>query len=134
MRRLYIVIITHTHTTQVSENGYLSIGEAPTYPGALPDFPFSGNKIVAPFAASIDTLSYGTGIIKYTDFSTFDRYGFAMTDVSSFIQSMFPNDQYFSGTRMMVAEWLNVPLSSRSVSSVLYSGTSIQWTVTIGAD
>ena len=94
------------------------MGEVPTY-DSLPNFPTYGDhKIVAPFADDINT--YSTGTVKYTDFSVFDTYSTAMNNVSSFIQSQFPDNQYFSGTRMMVTEWLNVPEYSIYVSFYRY--------------
>ena len=68
-----------------------------------------GYSVIAPFAADIDTTS--TGSVKYTQFTTSDSS--QMDRVSSFIQSQ-TNGDYFSGTKMMVAEWESVPLFQES--------------------
>ena len=64
--------------------------------------------IVAPFAADIDTST--TGYVTYTSFSAFPLFDDQMDDVASFIES-HNGDDFFSPSRMMVAEWNGVPMS-----------------------
>ena len=79
------------------------MGETPQY-SSLDKFPGpSSYSVVAPFAADIDTTSRGS--VKYTQFTTPDTS--QMSRVSSFIRSR--TGRSFYGTRMMMAEWNDVP-------------------------
>ena len=69
------------------------------------------NNIIAPYAADIDPS--GPGKVRYTAFSSDSSQ---LTTVSVFVQSETGN--YFYGTRMMIAEWRNVPLYSETQSYV----------------
>ena len=90
---------------QVSNNGYFSLGRSPGYSnlpnitGAIPLF------VVAPYATDVTTIY--NGIVQYTDFETYSPDGSEMRNVSNYIQSQTGDS--FSGTRMMVAEWHEVP-------------------------
>ena len=87
------------------------MGETPQY-SSLENFPGSSSySVVAPFAADIDTTSRGS--VKYTEFTTSDFT--QMDSVSSFIESETGDDFY--GTRMMVAEWNDVPKYQGSIVS-----------------
>ena len=78
------------------------MGGTPQY-ASLGNFPGpSSYSVVAPFAADMDTRSRGS--VKYTRFTTSDSQ---MSTVSSFIRS--ETGDSFYGTRMMVAEWNDVP-------------------------
>ena len=91
---------------QVSTNGYFSLGKSPTY--TYLSFPGSSSySVVAPYAADI-TTSNG-GYVRYKDFDTYDSQ---ISNVNSFIRSQTGDSFY--GTRMMVAEWNDVPMFSVS--------------------
>ena len=78
------------------------MGETPRY-SSLNDIPGpSSYSVVAPFAADMDTTSRGS--VEYTQFTTSD---YEINTVSSFIQ--YKTDDSFIGTRMMVAEWNDIP-------------------------
>ena len=87
------------------------MGETPQY-SSLDKFPGSSSySVVAPFAADIDITS--TGSVKYTQFTTSNSS--QMNRVSSFIRSQTGDGFY--GTRMMVAEWNDVPEYQGSIVS-----------------
>lgn len=92
---------------QVSTDGYFSMGRKPQDGFSISDIPDSSSQsIVAPFAADIST-SYG-GVVKYVNFSS----SYPMSAVNYFIRSQLPSGDGFYGSRMMLAEWSNVPLYS----------------------
>ena len=102
---------------QVSTNGYISMEDPPEY-STLPPFPLAdSDMVVAPFAAHINTST--TGSVLYTNFLRSYEYGSQLISITDFIQS-HTGDEFFYGSRMMVAEWNNVPL---------YSGSSVSWFV-----
>ena len=86
---------------QVSENGYISMGEPPCSNSLSSS---SSCSVVAPYGANINTEIAGT--VQYTDFDTYLSSGSSMTTVSSFIRDQTMENFY--GTRMMVAEWNGV--------------------------
>ena len=71
-------------------------------------------SVVAPYAADINTIYNGT--VQYTDFETYSPDGSEMKNVSDFIQSQTGDS--FSGTRMMVAEWREVPQNKKEPVSL----------------
>ena len=99
--------------SQVSANGYISMGQIPCT--NLANVDPSTCSLVAPYLANIDIGIAGT--VQYTDFDTYSSSGSSMTIVSSFIQGQTGDN--FSGTKMMVAEWNGVPEASRSSVSVI---------------
>ena len=99
---------------QVSINGYFSLGDAPDItPEKIPS---STNYIVAPFAANVD-ITY-TGSVLYTDFNAYSSSSSAMNNVNAFIQSRSYWYERFSGDRMMVAEWRQVPQRNQNSVSI----------------
>ena len=83
----------------------------------IPSFPSVGSdKIVAPFAADIDTTSEGR--VRYANFATY--YGRELQVVAAFINSQIPNTEYFFGSTMMVAEWESVPRYGYGSVSLYY--------------
>lgn len=107
---------------QVSTNGYISLEDPPKYE-TLPNFPLpdSDMMIVAPFAAHIDTTR---GRVSCTSFLESYRYDSQLDDVSDFIESNY--DDSFTGGRMMVAEWYNVPKYGGSTVSCVF-GCTLTW-------
>ena len=99
---------------QVSTNGYFSMGRIPQDGVGISDIPdlSSSQSIVAPFAADIST-NY-RGVVKYVNFSS----NYPMDAVNYFIRNQLQSGDGFYGTRMMLAEWSNVPLSSIDFSYV----------------
>ena len=93
------------------------MGSVPEYEN-LPTFPLSDSyKVVAPFASDINT-NYGGSVI-YTDFSQFTSYSSEIESVNSFINSHISEfEDYFLGTRMMVAEWRDVHKFQEIVSYI----------------
>ena len=89
------------YVVQVSENGYISMGEIPCSHSLSSS---SSCSVVAPYSADINTEIAGT--VRYTDFDTYSSSGTSMTSISAFIQSQTRDNFY--GTRMMVAEWSGV--------------------------
>ena len=103
------------------------MGEIPQY-SSLDNFPGpSSYSVVAPFAADMDTTSRGS--VKYTQFTNSDFS--QMSRVSSFIRSKTGDS--FNGTRMMVAEWNDVPEYQGSIVSAadLYSIYNVSISVSI---
>ena len=96
----------NVYVSQVSSNGYLSMGAPPlsTFP-AIP----KTNNIVSPYGAHIDTSLAGR--VRYMPFTS---NNYQLMSVSSFIESQ--TGFSFSGTTMMVAEWDHV---------AKYGGTSV---------
>ena len=94
----------HIHSQyvfQVSENGYILMGQPPTSSSLSSS---SSSSVVAPYGA--DSNTEVTGTVRYTDFDTYSSSGSSMTTVSSFIRSETGDNFY--GTRMLVAEWNGV--------------------------
>ena len=91
-------------------NGFISMGSRPSR--SLPTIPGSSN-VVSPYGADIVTR---VGTIRYTGFLTSHP---EMRNVSDFINTKIGG--YFTGTRMMVAEWDRVAkYGSKSVSLFFY--------------
>ena len=74
-------------------------------------------SVVAPYAADIKTTY--NGAVQYTDFETYSPDGSEMRNVSDYIQSQTGDS--FSGTRMMVAEWREVPQNNQEPVSLYIS-------------
>ena len=89
---------------QVSENGFISMGEIPCTNSRVSSSCFA----VAPYASNINTEIAGT--VRYTDFNTYSRTGSSMITVSRFIRD--ETGHSFYGTKMMVAEWNGVAQSN----------------------
>ena len=86
---------------QVSSNGFISLGALPsTSPPTIP----GSTNIVSPYGADIDTGIAGT--VRYTGFLTNHP---EINTISYFIS--IKKRLYFTGTRMMVAEWDGVAKS-----------------------
>ena len=99
---------------QVSENGYISMGQKPCSTSLrLFSFCFA----VAPYGADINTGIAGT--VRYTDFDTYSSSGSSMTIVSSFIRDETGDNFY--GRKMMVAEWNGVAKYSEISVSLIWS-------------
>ena len=92
------------------------MGSIPSY-ATLPNFPLgSSDRIVAPFAANIDTSSPSTySVVKYADL-TLDVS--QKQRVHHFIRGVTKNE-YFYGDSMIVAEWYIVPEHN--------SGDTVRW-------
>ena len=65
---------------------------------------------MAPYATDIDLTFEGT--VRATDFDTYSNSSYDMARVSYFIQ--YKTGTEFYGTKMMVAEWNNVPRDHQS--------------------
>ena len=87
------------------------MGQLPFFTPLPTGIPATSSLFVAPFAADSDTTR--TGSVKYTQFTTSDSS--QMSRVSSFVQSQ--TGDVFYGTRMMVAEWDDVPRYQGSIVS-----------------
>ena len=80
---------------QVSSNGFISMGVLPsTSPPTIP----GSTNVVSPYGADIDTGIAGT--VRYTGFLTNHP---EINNVNYFISTK--KTLFFTGTRMMVAEW-----------------------------
>ena len=91
------------------------MGSRPSYDD-LPNFPLgSSDRIVAPFAAHVDTSYSSSASVRYADLtldvSQKDR-------VHRFIRGVTKNE-YFYGDSMIVAEWYLVPEHN--------SGDTVSW-------
>ena len=95
----------------MDDDGYFSLGSTPPSSTLLPFSPSSSYSVVAPFAASISTVSAGS--VRYNTFTTGDTN---INTVSSHIRSELGGS--FSGTWMIVADWYNVPQYGGSSVSV----------------
>ena len=79
------------------------MGQDPPSTGiALPTIPGDINNIVAPYAADIDPSRGGS--VKFTGFIS---TGNEINVINRLIQSQTHSS--FSGRRMLIAEWRNVP-------------------------
>ena len=110
----------HPINVQVSNNGYFSFEDEPFFtPNRIPRSRYG--HIVAPYAADVDT-TYG-GTVLFCDFDAYTSSGAAMTyNVNDFIRSQTGDS--FSGTRIMVAEWREVPQwNQTTVSTFVQSAT-----------
>jgi hypothetical protein len=93
----------------VSNNGFFSMDDEPD--SVLTEIPQgSYGRVVAPYAANIDTTHGGT--VKYVDFDVYPSSGSTMGRINDFIQ--FHTGVNFNGTKMMVAEWREVPLVDKN--------------------
>ena len=98
---------------QVSNNGYFSFGDKPgNTPNSIPTS--RSGYVVAPYAANIEDTTH-VGTVQFADFDAYVSSSSAMGNVSDFVQSQTGDS--FSGTRMMVAEWREVPQKNRSTVS-----------------
>ena len=91
------------------------MGKSPTSSVSIP----GTNFIVAPYAAVTDLSLAGT--VTYTQFTSNDYL--QMSHISKFIRSK--TGRYFSGNRMMVAEWDGVAKSGGVSVSLAYSILSL---------
>ena len=89
------------HFLQVSSNGFISMGALPsTSPPTIP----GSTNVVSPYGADIDAVIAGT--VRYTGILTNHP---EINKISYFISTK--KELYFTGTRMMVAEWDGVAKS-----------------------
>ena len=91
------------------------MGSRPLY-DILPSFPLGiSDRIVAPFAADVDTSFSSSASVRYADL-TLDVS--QKERVHRFIRSVTKNE-YFYGDSMIVAEWYLVPEYN--------SGDTVSW-------
>ena len=105
---------------QVSNNGYFSFGGKPgNTPNSIPTS--HSGYVVAPYTAHIEDTTHA-GTVQFADLHNYVSSGSAMGNVSDFIQSQTGDS--FSGTRMMVAEWCEVPQKNQSTVSYVVTLTT----------
>ena len=103
---MYILYVLYV--LQVYINGYIIMLRGTTGSTTSPEIPGPHNDLVVPYGADIDTRLVGS--VRYTSFSSSNQT--QLETVSAFIEDKA--DHHFRGTKMMVAEWFDVPRSGGS--------------------